>query len=73
MTAPQRRIGSGFAATTTASEVLAGTDLTGELAIVTGGYSGIGLETTRALTRAGAHVVVPARVSARVVSRPIPE
>ncbi len=31
------------------------------LAIVTGGYSGIGLETVRALTGAGAHVVVPAR------------
>jgi NAD(P)-dependent dehydrogenase (short-subunit alcohol dehydrogenase family) len=28
---------------------------------VTGGYSGLGLETTRALTAAGAHVVVPAR------------
>jgi NAD(P)-dependent dehydrogenase (short-subunit alcohol dehydrogenase family) len=61
MTTAQHKIGSGFGATSTASEVLAGIDLTGELAIVTGGYSGIGLETTRALTRAGAHVVVPAR------------
>jgi NAD(P)-dependent dehydrogenase (short-subunit alcohol dehydrogenase family) len=40
---------------------LAGIDLTGKLALVTGGYSGIGLETTRALAGAGAHVVVPAR------------
>ncbi len=61
MSTGQHKIGSGFGATSTADEVLAGIDLTGKLAIVTGGYSGIGLETTRALTRAGAHVVVPAR------------
>jgi NAD(P)-dependent dehydrogenase (short-subunit alcohol dehydrogenase family) len=61
MTTAQHKIGSGFGATSTAAEVLAGVDLTGELAIVTGGYSGIGIETTRALTQAGAHVVVPAR------------
>jgi NAD(P)-dependent dehydrogenase (short-subunit alcohol dehydrogenase family) len=58
---PQHKIGSGFGATSTAVDVLAGIDLTGRLAIVTGGYSGIGLETTRALAGAGAHVVVPAR------------
>jgi len=58
---PQHKIGSGFGATSTADEVLAGVDLTGKLAIVTGGYSGIGAETTRALVGAGAHVVVPAR------------
>ncbi len=40
---------------------MAGIDLTGKLAVVTGGYSGIGLETTRALVGAGATVVVPAR------------
>ncbi|PWI44841.1 SDR family NAD(P)-dependent oxidoreductase [Streptomyces sp. ICBB 8177] len=58
---PQHRIGSGFGADSTAAEVLDGVDLTGKLAIVTGGYSGLGLETTRALSAAGAHVVVPAR------------
>jgi NAD(P)-dependent dehydrogenase (short-subunit alcohol dehydrogenase family) len=58
---PQRSIGSGFGARTTAAEVLRGVDLSGKLAVVTGGYSGLGLETTRALTAAGAHVVVPAR------------
>lgn len=58
---PQQPIGSGFGAATTADEVLAGVDLTGRLAVVTGGYSGIGIEATRALTKAGAHVVVPAR------------
>jgi NAD(P)-dependent dehydrogenase (short-subunit alcohol dehydrogenase family) len=61
MTTPQHKIGSGFGATSTADEVLAGLDLAGRLAIVTGGYSGIGLETTRALAKAGVHVVVPAR------------
>jgi NAD(P)-dependent dehydrogenase (short-subunit alcohol dehydrogenase family) len=60
-TTPQHRIGSGFGARSTAAEVLQGIDLTGKLAIVTGGYSGIGLETTRALAGAGARVVVPAR------------
>jgi len=60
-TAQQHKIGSGFDATSTAAEVLAGIDLTGKLALVTGGYSGIGLETTRALVNAGAHVIVPAR------------
>jgi NAD(P)-dependent dehydrogenase (short-subunit alcohol dehydrogenase family) len=57
----QRPVGSGFGAATTAAEVLEGIDLTGRLAVVTGGYSGIGLETTRALVGAGAGVVVPAR------------
>ncbi|MCL2734107.1 MAG: SDR family NAD(P)-dependent oxidoreductase, partial [Actinomycetia bacterium] len=61
MTTPQKSIGSGFGAQSTADEVLAGIDLTGSLAVVTGGYSGLGLETTRALARAGAQVVVPAR------------
>lgn len=61
MTTPQHRIGSGFGAASTAEEVLRGVDLGGKLAVVTGGYSGLGLETTRALAGAGAHVVVPAR------------
>lgn len=61
MSTPQKRIGSGFGKRSTAREVLEGIDLTGRLAVVTGGYSGLGLETTRALARAGARVVVPAR------------
>lgn len=40
---------------------MAGIDLHGATALVTGGYSGLGLETTRALVTAGARVVVPAR------------
>jgi NAD(P)-dependent dehydrogenase (short-subunit alcohol dehydrogenase family) len=61
MTTGQHKIGSGFGATSTAGDVLDGIDLTGRLAVVTGGYSGLGFETTRALTAAGARVVVPAR------------
>ncbi|MEU6308722.1 SDR family NAD(P)-dependent oxidoreductase [Streptomyces chartreusis] len=61
MSTAQHKIGSGFGANSTADEVLEGIDLTGKLAVVTGGYSGLGLETTRSLTRAGARVVVPAR------------
>ncbi|MFH8735770.1 SDR family NAD(P)-dependent oxidoreductase [Streptomyces sp. NPDC017964] len=57
----QHKIGSGFGARSSADDVLAGIDLTGRLALVTGGYSGIGAETTRALAKAGARVVVPAR------------
>ncbi|WP_067462080.1 SDR family NAD(P)-dependent oxidoreductase [Actinomadura macra] len=61
MTTSQHKIGSEFGAGSTAEEVLKGIDLTVRLALVTGGYSGIGLETTRALAAAGARVVVPAR------------
>ncbi|MEU8254309.1 SDR family NAD(P)-dependent oxidoreductase [Micromonospora inaquosa] len=51
---------TAFGAHSTTADVLAGIDLTGRTALVTGGYSGLGLATTRALTRAGARVVVPA-------------
>ena len=60
-TTPQRKIDSGFGPRTSASEVLCGIDLTDTLALVTGGYSGIGLETTRALVGAGARVIVAGR------------
>ena len=42
-------------------DVIKGIDLSGRVAIVTGGYSGLGLETTRAMCSAGAKVIVPAR------------
>ena len=65
----QQPIGSGFGRHTPASEVMEGVDLSGKRVVVTGGYSGIGVETTRALAAAGAKVFVPARnlAKARVV------
>ena len=59
----QAPIQSGFGGKSTATEVLGGRSLEGTIAIVTGGYAGIGLETTRALAGAGATVIVPAGVS----------
>lgn len=61
MATPQQPIDSPFGTSSTAAEVIDGIDLTGQLAVVTGGYSGLGLETTRALRGAGADVIVPAR------------
>lgn len=50
-----------FGAATTADEVVAGLDLHGTRAVVTGGASGIGVETARSLARAGADVVLAVR------------
>ena len=61
MTTKQEPIHSGYGAETTARDVLDGRRLAGAIAVVTGGYTGVGLETTRALAAAGATVVVPAR------------
>lgn len=61
----QAPLGSGFTAASTASEVIEGISLAGKVAIVTGGYTGIGLETTKTLAAAGATVVVPARSLAK--------
>jgi len=54
-------ISTGFGATTTADEVVAGVDLTGRRAVVTGAASGIGVETARSLARAGAEVTLAVR------------
>jgi NAD(P)-dependent dehydrogenase (short-subunit alcohol dehydrogenase family) len=50
-----------FTRETTAAEVLAGVDLSGRRAVVTGGASGIGIETARALAEAGAEVTIAVR------------
>ncbi|MFD3451991.1 SDR family NAD(P)-dependent oxidoreductase [Streptomyces sp. NPDC058691] len=66
MPTPQTPLtGNPFDAASTAEDVAEGIDLTGRTAIVTGGHSGIGLETTRVLSLAGAEVVVPVRFPER--------
>lgn len=58
------RIITPYSAQSTAAEVVDGVDLTGRRAIVTGGASGIGLETARALADAGAEVTLAVRDTA---------
>ena len=57
----QRPIVSGFNAKSESSDVLNGVNLQDKVIIVTGGYSGIGIETTRGLALAGAEVIIPAK------------
>jgi NAD(P)-dependent dehydrogenase (short-subunit alcohol dehydrogenase family) len=57
---------SGFGATTTTDEVLEGVDLSGKTVLVTGGSSGLGQETARAMAAKGAHVVITARNQAQM-------
>nr|XP_043611908.1 short-chain dehydrogenase TIC 32 B, chloroplastic-like [Erigeron canadensis] len=52
---------SGFGSATTAEQVTAGIDASGLTVIITGGASGIGLETSRVLALRGAHVIIAAR------------
>lgn len=57
----QTPIDTGIGRKPEATEVMENIDLSGKTAVVTGGYSGIGIETVRALTNAGATVLVPSR------------
>ncbi|MCG8702376.1 MAG: oxidoreductase, partial [Bacteroidales bacterium] len=57
----QKPVNSTFDRASTGQDVLAKHDLNGKIAIVTGGYSGIGLETTRALADKGVKVIIPVR------------
>ena len=57
----QKPLNSGFGAKTEPKDIMRGIDLTGKVAMVTGGYSGIGLETTKTLIESGATVIIPAR------------
>ncbi|MFI6265117.1 SDR family NAD(P)-dependent oxidoreductase [Micromonospora sp. NPDC051006] len=55
------RVNTPFSRETTALEVVRGIDLAGRRAVVTGGASGIGVETARALAQAGADVTLAVR------------
>ena len=57
----QKPINSGFNAKSETKDIIKDIDLNNKVAIVTGGYSGIGLETTKALVAAGADVIIPAK------------
>lgn len=57
----QQALNSPFHTKSTGEEVLAKLDLNGKTAIVTGGYSGIGLETSKALAAKGVKVIIPVR------------
>lgn len=65
MATQQKPLNSPFTMKATAAQVMKGIDLRGQTAIVTGGYSGIGLVVTKMLARAGALVIVPARTLAK--------
>lgn len=79
---PSSLITTPFTASCTTTDVLQGVDLTGVRAVVTGASSGLGVETTRALTEAGAEVIMAVRnesagntVASRIASstgRPAP-
>lgn len=62
-----------FGFDSTASDVLAGMDLTGRTALVTGASGGLGAETARALAEKGARVILTARdlVKGRAVAEEI--
>jgi NAD(P)-dependent dehydrogenase (short-subunit alcohol dehydrogenase family) len=55
------RITTPFGFGTTAAEVVEGIDLSGKRVVVTGGAAGIGIETARALSDAGAEVTLAVR------------
>ena len=52
---------SAFGFASTADEVLEGKNLSGRTILVTGGYSGLGQETARALAAKGAHLILSGR------------
>ena len=60
MKTDQKPLNSGFGAETTVEEITSGVELRRKVCVLTEGHSGIGLETTRVLTKTGALVCVGA-------------
>ena len=61
MDTDQKHLKLGLGSQTTAEEIVSGIDIRGKVIVITGGHSGIGLETTRVLSNAGAFIFVGAR------------
>lgn len=59
---------AGFGFASTADEVLDGKDLSGKTALVTGGYSGLGMETARAMAAKGAHIILSGRDATKLAA-----
>ncbi|MEX0341350.1 MAG: SDR family NAD(P)-dependent oxidoreductase [Erythrobacter sp.] len=59
---------SKFGFDSTADEVLEGHDLSGRTALITGGYSGLGQETARAMAAKGAHVILSGRDATKLAA-----
>ncbi|MBN9054706.1 MAG: SDR family NAD(P)-dependent oxidoreductase [Rhizobiales bacterium] len=57
----QHPLNTSYGPSTTATQIADNIDLIGKTAVVTGGASGLGLETVRVLASRGASVIVPAR------------
>ncbi|WP_405136625.1 SDR family NAD(P)-dependent oxidoreductase [Nocardia sp. NBC_01388] len=55
------QVRSRFGPASTALDVVAGVDLSGRTAVITGGHAGMGLEATRAMVQAGARVIIASR------------
>lgn len=64
----QTPLGTNWGPAATAEEVADGIDLKGKVVVISGGASGLGLETTRILSARGAEVIVPARRVSDAVS-----
>lgn len=62
----QEAVASPFTRSTTAEEVVSGVDLSGKLAVITGGSTGLGKETARVLAKAGADIIIGARNEAKL-------